>query len=296
VSAQPAVEVAPAVVRRLRRRALADHRWTNVTIAVGALLLGGIVLVSLAGPLLGFGHPNRQNLAAALQAPSWSHPFGTDPLGRDIFTRVLYATRLDLLIVLVGTYVPLLIGALIGAVAGFLGGWTDRIVMRIVDVFIAFPFIVFLIAAVSIFGPGLTGIYVGLLGFNWVIFARLARGEMLVIREQEYVLAAQTLGYSRTRTILRHALPQILRPNLVYSMVTAVLTIAVLASLSYLGLGAQPPTAEWGTIIADGQTYLLTAWWITTLPGLVVVAVGCGFSLLGDGLADRLGVDLRLTT
>jgi peptide/nickel transport system permease protein len=283
-----------AATARLRRRAGAHRRWTTITIGVGAVIIGSVVLVSLAAPLLGIPHPDRQDLLATLRPPSLAHPFGTDPLGRDVFARVVYAARLDLAVAVATTYAPLAIGLLVGAASGYFGGWVDRFVMRVVDIVIAFPFLVFLIAIVAVFGVGLTGVYVGLIAFGWANYARLTRAEMLVLREQQYVLAARTLGLSHARVILRHAVPNLLRPNLVYSMAGIVLNIMVLASLSYLGLGVQPPQPEWGAIIADGQTYLLTAWWITTLPGLVVVLVGVGFSLIGDGLADRLGLEFRI--
>jgi peptide/nickel transport system permease protein len=167
--------------------------------------------------------------------------------------------------------------------------------MRLVDVVIAFPFLILVIAILAIVGPGLTGLYIAVLAVGWSIYARLTRAEMLVLREQQFMLAAQALGFSRRRIILRHAMPNLLRPNLVFSMADFVLNILLVASLSYLGLGVQPPTPEWGAIVADGQNFLLNAWWITTLTGLVIVVVGVGLSLIGDGLAERMGERFRLT-
>ena len=142
---------------------------------------------------------------------------------------------------------------------------------------------------IAIVGPGLLGVYIGITVVGWALYARLTRAEVLVVKEQQFVLAASSLGYSNARVMLRHILPNVLRPNLVFSTLDIVLNILVLASLSFLGLGVQPPTAEWGLMVADGQTFLLTAWWISTLPGFVIVLSGVGFSLIGDGLADRLG-------
>jgi len=220
---------------------------------------------------------------------------GTDNLGRDVFSRVVYAARVDLQIGVIMTYVPLVTGVVLGAIAGYFGGWVDTLIMRLVDVVIAFPFLVLVIAILAVVGPGLKGMYIAVLAVGWSLYARLTRAEMLVLREQQFVLAAESLAFSRWRIIFRHAVPNLLRPNIVFSMADFVLNILLAASLSFLGLGVRPPTAEWGAIVAEGQNFLLNAWWITTLPGLVIVIVGIGLSLIGDGLAERLGERFRLT-
>jgi peptide/nickel transport system permease protein len=248
-------------------------------------------LLTLVAPLLGFSNPNEASLTEALLPPSLVHPFGTDDVGRDIFTRVLYGGRIDLLFGLVTAYVSLVIGLVLGALAGYFGGFLDTLVMRVVDLVISFPFIVLILAITAITGPGLFGAYVGVLAVSWALYARLTRGEMLALREKQYILTAKTLGFTTWRIIFVHSIPNLLRSNLVFSMSDIVLNILTLAALSYLGLGVTPPTAEWGSIIAQGQKYLFTAWWISTLPGLVVVLVGVGFSLVGDGLADWLAED-----
>jgi peptide/nickel transport system permease protein len=163
--------------------------------------------------------------------------------------------------------------------------------MRTVDLVISFPFIVLILAITAITGPGIQGAYIGVLAVSWALYARLTRGEMLALRENQYMMAAKTLGYSTWRIIFVHSIPNLLRSNLVFSMSDIVLNILTLAALSYLGLGIAPPTPEWGEIVAQGQRNLFTAWWISTLPGLIIVLVGTGFSLIGDGLADRLGED-----
>jgi peptide/nickel transport system permease protein len=226
----------------------------------------------------------------ALQPPSPAHPFGTDDLGRDLLSRVVHGGRTDLVFGFVTTYVSLVIGVALGAIVGYYGGWRETVVMRLVDTMIAFPFIVLVLAIVAIVGPGLAGIYIGMIAVSWTMYARITHAEMLVLRERQFILAARTLGYSDARVIIRHAIPNLLRSNLVFSMSDMVLNILALASLSYLGVGMQPPTPEWGVLIAGGQTYLLTGWWISTLPGMVIVVMGVGFSLFGDGLADRLSV------
>jgi len=284
-----------ATATRLRKRAASERRWAAVTLWAGVAIVAIIVFISAAAPLLGFADPNQQHLSEALQSPSWQHPFGTDTLGRDILTRVVYGGRIDLTFAFITTLIPFVLGVLLGAVAGYRGGWFDTMVNLLVDVVVAFPFIVLILAIVTITGPGLTGAYIGVFAVGWALYARLTRGEMLVEREREYILAAKTLGYSSPRIVLRHALPNVIRASIVFSMADIVLNILLLSSLSYLGLGAAPPTPEWGALVAEGKDVLLTAWWVATLPGLVIVLVGVGFSLIGDGIADRFGRNFTLT-
>lgn len=288
-------EVVLAQLPRLRRQARADRRWASWTLYVGVAIVGLVGLAAVVAPLIAPSTPTAQDLANAFQPPSLAHLMGTDNLGRDIFSRVVYAARTDLQIGLIMTYVPLLAGVLLGALAGYFGGWIDTMIMRLVDVVIAFPFLVLVIAILAVVGPGLKGMYIAVLSVGWSMYARLTRAEMLVLREQQFVLAAEALGFSRRRIIFRHAVPNLLRPNIVFSMADFVLNILLAASLSFLGLGVRPPTPEWGAMVAEGQNFLLNAWWITTLPGVVIVIVGIGLSLIGDGLAERLGERFRLT-
>jgi peptide/nickel transport system permease protein len=260
---------------------------------VGLTIIGLAVLSTVAVRLFSIGQPDTLELANALSAPSPAHLFGTDALGRDVFLRTVYATGLDLQIGLLTTLMPLVGGMVIGLVAGFYGGWVEAVLMRLMDVLLAFPFLVLILAFVSIFGAGTTGIYVGLTVGGLPIFARLTRGEMLVLREQQFMMAAQTLGYSSRRIVFRHALPHVIRPNMVYTPSNMLGNVLTIAALSFLGLGVQPPTPEWGAIIASGQSYLFTAWWISTLPGLFVVVVGLGLALTSEGLAERLRVQMR---
>jgi len=277
------------MLRSLEKRARSERRWGTVSLWVGVAIVGLMALAALLAPVIFPGGPNNQDLLNTLQPPSWQHPFGTDNLGRDIFARTFYAARIDLMVGLITTYVPLVLGVLLGLVAGYRGGWLESVVMRAVDVVVAFPFIVLVLAVIAIVGPGLLGVYIGITVVGWALYARLTRAEVLVLKDQQFVLAATSLGYSHTRIMFRHILPNVIRPNLVFSTVDIVLNILVLASLSFLGLGVQPPAAEWGLMIAEGQTLLLTAWWVSTMPGIIVVLAGVGFSLTGDGLADRLG-------
>jgi peptide/nickel transport system permease protein len=279
---ETALPTPAAILMRPAKRRFGLSLW------VGPIIIGVAVLASVVVNVGGVGHPDQVNLLGALQGPSSAHPFGTDALGRDVFVRTIAATTLDLQVGLVTTIVPLAAGMVLGLLAGFFGGRIDAVVMRVMDALLAFPFIVLIIAFVTIFGVGLTGVYVGLTIASLPAFARLTRGEMLVLREQQFMMAARTLGYSNRRIVFKHALPHLIRPNLVYFPSNMLGNVLTLAALSYLGLGAQPPTPEWGAIIAGGQSYLLTAWWISTLPGLFVVIVGIGFSLTGEGLAERL--------
>jgi len=253
---------------------------------IGAGILVVLFLAGILAPLIAPYGQNQLDFTNVYKAPSLSHFMGTDGAGRDVFSRTLYALRLDLGIVVLVTYPPLVVGVLIGAVAGYFGGIFDAISARIVDTMIAFPFMVLIIAVIAIVGPGVKGILIGVPIVGWALYARLARSEMLVLREQPFMLATIALGYTTRRTILRHAVPNLMRSSLIYSTLDMVVNLLLLSGLAYLGLGAQPPSAELGSIIADGQSALLTAWWVATLPGLVVVLFGIGALLLGDGLSD----------
>lgn len=270
---------------RLRRRATAERRWSTVTVYLGVGIVLLVPVISLLAPLVGFGHPNQPNFSLILLPPSLRHPFGTDSLGRDVLSRVFAATPLDYEVGGLTTMAAGVVGVLFGGIAGYFGGAIDAVIMRVVDILIAFPFMIFVMAFVAVFGPGLTGIYVGLIAFGWAFFARVTRAEMLVVRERQFISAARTAGLRTSRILRVHALPNVLRPNFVVAMATMVWNILTLAALSYLGLGVQPPTAEWGSIVAGGQTIMFSDWWVSTLPGLVIVLVGVGFSLIGDGVA-----------
>lgn len=257
------------------------HNWE---LSAGLAIVGLLVLAALFAPYFAPYPPNQVNIIASLQSPSWHHWMGTDFVGRDVFSRVLYGLRIDMFVVAVITYFGLVIGVVIGTVAGYVGGWVDAVVGRIADTVIAFPFIVLVLAVVAIVGPGLKGVAIGIIIAGWALYSRLARSEMLALREMPFMMAARALGYSHLRAIFRHALPNLVRTSLVYSTVDVVVNMLVLASMSYLGLGQQAPGADLGSIVASGQGYLLSAWWITTIPGAVLVLFGIGVSLIGDGI------------
>jgi len=274
---------------RLLHHIVDEIRQWPITLKIGTSVLTLIVLAGVFAPWLTPYDPYYQDLLNALQAPSWTHPFGTDMFGRDIFARVLYGIRIDMQIGFFTTYVPLTYGVMLGALAGYHGGWFDAVLMRIIDVAVAFPFLVLIIVIIAILGPGVHNIYVAVFLVAWAMYARLARSEMLVERTKDYVLAARVLGFGSGRIVLAHALPNIISSSIVFSMSDFVLNILLVSGLSFLGLGVQPPAPEWGAMIAEGRDFILDAWWICTLPGLVVVLTGTALSLVGDGLARRLG-------
>jgi peptide/nickel transport system permease protein len=285
MSATPADIAAP--MARSRRGILTRLKGWPTSVKVGVFIVGVLALAAIFAPLIAPYGPNQIDVTSLLSSPSSQHLFGTDDTGRDVFSRTLYGLRLDLVLCLLVTYVPLPFAVVVGALAGYFGGWVDTVVSRLADVMIAFPFIVLVIAIVAIVGPGVEGFLIGVPLAAWALYARLARAEMLVVREQPYMLATTALGYSKWRAIFKHGLPNVARPCLVYSTIDLVGNLILLAGLSYLGFGVQPPTAELGGIIADGQGYLLTAWWIATLPGLVLVLFGVSVGLIGEGISDR---------
>jgi peptide/nickel transport system permease protein len=261
----------------------------NLSLKVGSAIMMAIALIAIFAPWIAPYDPFAQDFEAVLVPPEFSHLFGTDNLGRDIFSRVIYGARVDLTIGVITTYVPMTYGVVLGAFCGYIGGKFDMIVMRILDVAMAFPFLVLIIVILAILGPGVQNIYISVFLVAWTMYARLARAEMLVERGKDYVLAAQVLGYPRSRIVFRHALPNIMNSSIVFSMSDFVLNILLVSGLSFLGLGIQPPIPEWGSMIAEGKEFMLQAWWVCTLPGLAIVITGTALSLIGDGLAKRLG-------
>ena len=260
-----------------------------------ALYLGGAcvafwLLLALLADVIAPYDPDAHDLRAFLQPPTWAHPFGTDNFGRDVLSRLIHGARVDLEMGIMGVIWPFLLGTLLGSLAGYFGGATDALIMRLVDITLAFPFLVLMIAIIAVLGPGLTSFYIAMALVGWVSYARLVRAQILVLKSSEFILAARNLGYGPMRIILRHMLPNALVPSIVFSMSDVVIVILNGSAISYLGLGVQPPTAEWGVMIAEGQNFMTTAWWITTFPGLAIVFLALGFSLVADGLGEKLGV------
>src|SRR5216683_7136848 len=260
----------------------------NPTLLAGLVLLALVVLVAICAPLLTSYDPIVQKLDEAFQPPlSANHILGTDNFGRDVWSRIIYSTRLDLQIGLISVLFPFTFGSLVGIATGYLGGWLDTVFMRIVDVLMAFPFLILVVAIMAILGPGLGNLYIAFSVVGWIPYARISRAETLATRHLEYVEAARVIGCTTPRIMQRHILPNVIGPGLVYVFTGMVLAILIGATLSYLGLGPQPPTPEWGAMIAAGRQFLLQAWWLTALPGFALLVLGVALSLIGDGLADK---------
>jgi peptide/nickel transport system permease protein len=283
----PSLALLDLLQTRVRRRNNAFRR--RAPLVIGATLLVTVIVLTLAAPLITNYNPNEIDPLNPLAPPlTPGHIFGTDNFGRDIFSRILYGGRIDLLIAFGATSVTLVVGTAIGLFSGFVGGWVDSTIMRIVDLFFAFPFFVLVIAIVAMLGPSVFNMFVAIWLTSWITYARITRGHTLGAKQQEYVLAARALGFRKRRVMLRHILPNVLSFVVIFAMIDAVGNVLLGAALGFLGLGAQPPSPEWGVMISDGQNYIFTAWWLTTIPGIAIVIVGVGFSLLGDGLADIL--------
>jgi peptide/nickel transport system permease protein len=280
-AASPSELLMKAATRASARRRSAVRR--RLTLIVGlAMLFLAIAAITLA-PILVSQSPNTIDALNPLAPPlTPDHLLGTDQFGRDVLSRILYGGRIDLAIAFGATIVTLVGGTAIGLTAGYLGGRWDSILI------FAFPFLVLVIAIIAMLGPSIFNMFVAIWITSWVAYARIMRAQTVVAKRQQYVLAARALGYGHLRVMFRHILPNTASAVIVFSMVDAVGNIILAASLGFLGLGAQPPSPEWGTMIADGQNYILTSWWLATIPGLAVVFVGIAFSLIGDGLADLL--------
>ena len=266
-----------------------EYKNFNTNLKIGIIIFFIILLIGLFAPFLTQYDPLYQDYNSLLLPPSFDHWFGTDNYGRDIFTRVIYATRLDLQIGFYTTYVPLIYGVMIGAYSGYFGGSIDTIMMRLTDTAMAFPFLILIIFILSILGPGIQNIYIAVFLVAWTMYARLIRAEMLVEKNKDYIVAAQVLGFGTNRIIFKHAMPNIITSCIIFSMFDFVLNILLVSGLSFLGLGVQPPIPEWGAMVAEGRDFILTAWWISTLPGFFILLTGFALCLIGDGLSERFG-------
>jgi peptide/nickel transport system permease protein len=261
----------------------------NPALAAGFAIVAALVLCALAGPLLVRADPFAIDLAHALATPSRGHPFGCDALGRDVLARVMWGARLSLAVSISVVVLSLVVGSLIGGAAALAGGRVDGLVMRAVDIVLAFPGILLAIALAAILGPGLADLVIALSAMGWTGYARLVRGEVLSLREREYVHAAETLGARPSRLLFRHLLPGIAGPVAVQATFGIGGIIGAEAALSFLGLGVLPPTPSWGNMLDAGRAFLLVAPHLTTAPGLAIGFSILGFNLLGDGIAQRIG-------
>jgi peptide/nickel transport system permease protein len=270
-----------------RGRALArvPRRPTALGLACG--VLGAIVLLCLLAPLV-LVDPNEQDPAIAFAGSSWDHWFGTDDLGRDIYSRIVYGARWTLYVVILVAIIAAPIGLLVGTIAGYAGGWTDTILMRITDIFLAFPKLVLALAFVAALGPGIENAVLAIAITSWPPYARIARAETLTVRNSDYIKAVQLMGASPFRIVLRHIMPLCISSLIIRVTLDMAGIILTAAGLGFLGLGAQPPLPEWGAMIASGRRFILDQWWVAAAPGAAILIVSLGFNLLGDGLRDAL--------
>lgn len=274
------------------RRAVRHMRRSRLAV-VGALITGALLLVAALAPWIAPYSPTKLNLAERLLPPSGRHPFGTDDAGRDILSRVIYGSRITLRICLLVVGLTLVIGTLLGLLSGYLGGWMDELVMRVSDVFLAFPALILAMAIAAALGPSLENAIVAMVAIWWPRYARVTRGQVLAIREIDYVAAARAVGASPFRIMLRHVLPNCISPLVVQATLDLGEVVLTAATLSFIGFGAQPPTPEWGAMVSVGRNYLRDQWWYATFPGLAILITVMGFNLLGDAVRDILDPRLR---
>lgn len=256
------------------------------TLAAGLALLAALALAVILIPTLSPYDPVAQDVDAMLLPPSLAHPFGTDQLGRDLLTRVAAAGRVDLALMVGVEAAPFVIGTAAGLVAGYYGGWADRAVTLLSDALIAFPFYLLVAVVAFVTGTGVAGVFLTFLIMGWIIFARTVKGATASLAGAEWVESARVMGFSSLSILTRQMLPNVLAQAVTVLVSDMVALLVAIVTLGYLGLGIAPPTPDWGTMIADGQSFLATRWWVSTLPGCAVVFVGIALALIGDGLND----------
>ncbi|AWC24426.1 putative D,D-dipeptide transport system permease protein DdpC [Aminobacter sp. MSH1] len=260
----------------------------NPLAMVGAIIVLTLILVALFAPWIATHSPVGQDLAMRLKPPSWDNWMGTDELGRDIWSRVVYGARITLMIVALVAVLAAPVGLVIGAVAGYFGGWTDRILMGITDIFLSMPKLILALAFVAALGPGIQNAIIAIAIATWPGYARIARAETLTIRNSEFVAAVELQGASSFRVIVNHILPLCTSSMIIRVTLDMAGIILTAAGLGFIGLGAQPPLPEWGAMISRGRSFILDQWWVATMPGFAIVIVSLGFCFLGDGLRDVL--------
>jgi peptide/nickel transport system permease protein len=284
----PTIQPKPRGFRTLAR--VLHHRGA----VVGGVVLLLVATLAVLAPLIAPYDPATMGTGASLAPPSAAHPFGTDTFGRDIYSRVLNGARISLSVGLVAVAIEASLGVVLGLVSGYYGGWIDGVMMRVIDVLLAFPGILLALAIVSVLGISLTNLMVAV-GIGGVpSFARLIRGSTLSVKENLYVTVARSMGALDTSIMFRHILPNIISPFIVYATLRIAFAIIATSSLSFLGLGAKSPSPEWGVMLSDGREFMRVAPWVTTFPGLAIMLSVLGINLLGDGLRDVLDPRLRL--
>jgi peptide/nickel transport system permease protein len=259
----------------------------NPAALAGLVIVGALIFVAIFAPMIaGYISPIQQTLAERLAPPSTTHWFGTDELGRDIYARTVHGSRVTLTIVMLVSVVVAPIGLAVGTTAGYLGGWADAVLMRITDIFLAFPRLVLALAFAAALGPGIENAVIAISLTAWPPYARIARAETVTIARSDFIAAVVLQGASTSRILFRHIVPLCLSSLIVRLTLDMAGIILTAAGLGFLGLGAQPPTAEWGAMVSSGRDVILDQWWVATIPGLAIFIVSLGFNLLGDGLRD----------
>ncbi|ARO14170.1 Dipeptide ABC transporter, permease protein [Ketogulonicigenium robustum] len=260
----------------------------NPLAMVGLIIIAALVLAAALAPLIATHDPLYGALTDRLKAPSAEHWMGTDELGRDIFSRIIYGARITLTIVVMVAIIAAPIGLILGAAAGYLGGWWDKVLMSITDIFLSLPRLILALAFVAALGPGIQNAVIAIAITSWPVYARIARAEAITLRGSDFVTAARMQGASHIRVIFNHILPLCLSSTIVRASLDMAGIILTAAGLGFIGLGAQPPLPEWGAMISRGRTFILDQWWVSTMPGLAIVIVSLGFCFFGDGLRDIL--------
>ena len=270
------------------------YLWKSTKLAmIGSVIIGILLLVVIFAPLIAPYDPFLNNMAERLQAPNWSHFFGTDQFGRDIFSRVIYGSRIEIWIIFLVSLISGGAGTLLGVISGYFGGIVDEIIMRTTDMFLAFPSLVLAMAFAAALGPSLTNTIIAISIVGWTVFARLARAEAMKVKKQPYIEAIRSVGAGNIRIMFFHVLPMCLSPILVQLTLRMGTIILTAAGLGFLGLGVRPPLPEWGSMVSDGRSYLVGQWWISTFPGIAIALVVLGFNFLGDGIRDIMDPRLR---
>jgi len=259
----------------------------------GGCVIGFLALVALLAPCLSAYDPSAIDPQSVLLPPCWAHPLGTDHLGRDLLSRVIWGTRVSLEVGVISVGIACIVGTLVGGIAGFYGGWIDSVLMRLVDVMLCFPTFFLILAVIAVLEPSIWNIMVVIGVTTWMGIARLVRAEVLSLREREFVLAAKALGIPPRKILLRHILPNALAPVLVAATLGVGAAILTESALSFLGIGVQPPTPSWGSILAVGKDYMEVAWWLSLFPGLAILLTVLGYNLLGEGIRDAVDPRLR---
>jgi peptide/nickel transport system permease protein len=291
--AAAAAPAAPRAVPYVLSGAVVRQFRQSRSAVVGLVLVSTFVLMALLAPLLAPHDPTAFTLGQQLRPPSATYPLGTDELGRDILSRVLIGARITLLITLGAVLVSLLIGTTLGIVAGYRGGWWDTLIMRLMDVLLAMPGFLLAIAIIAALGAGTLNVVIAVGIFSIPAFARVARGSTLSVKQQDYVLAARALGASDGTIMWQHVLPNVAPPLVVQTTLRLATAILTASGLSFLGLGPQPPTPEWGAMLSTGRNFITSSPQLATIPGLAILLVAMGFNLLGDGLRDALDPRLK---